>query len=193
MRKFTAWVSIVCLIGVVGIGLLRAAQPTRDQFAQSRQVLESGNCPMPCVMGIRPGVTTMQAAQQLLHDNPAIDPKSLQLLAPDQPNGTFTANWRVPAAMLAAIPPNNAAQAIIVENAQGQDVVSMVVIQINIPLGDFLPLFGSPQRTALRHDPGPAGDLFYVMEYPALGMQYDTRASCQQGQVVSALIGQTYV
>lgn len=192
MRRLAAWAALFCMVVVVGMGTIQIGMVSRDPFMIAQAVLEPGNCPMPCLMGIRPGITSMEQAAQLLRINPYIDPKSIQFPAAGETAGEFTANWRNPSLLLSNTSSNGSGD-IVVERTPNLDVVKGIIVQINMPLGDFVPLFGPPPRTGLRHLPGPNGELFYIMEYPAMGMQYDAWVECKQGQTVPSLVGNTYI
>ncbi|MHB8624734.1 MAG: hypothetical protein ACYDBJ_18840 [Aggregatilineales bacterium] len=191
MRRLTVWVSLLCVIAITGIGAIRAMSPTNDPLALRRAILNPGRCPMPCFIGIRPGVTSIHEALQILRSSPYLDPNSITALAPGESAGSFTINWRTPGAMLSGSQAERAGQDVLIENEPGSDAVKIIIVHINVPLGDFVPLFGPPPSTALRLLPNDG--LFYVVEYPALGMQYDVWADCKQGQVIPALSGTSYV
>jgi len=193
LHRLMVLASLFCLLLVAGIGAIQIGTASRDPFMIVQAVLDPGKCPMPCLMGIRPGITSMEQAAQLLRTNPYIAPDSIQYLAAGEVAGAFTANWRNPSALLNNTSGSNSNQNIVVENTPNLDVVNTIIVQVNIPLGNFVPLFGPPPRTGLRHLPGPNVELFYIMEYPAMGMQYDTWVECKQGQAVPSLVGDTYV
>lgn len=190
MRRLIGWVALCCAVSVVGIGVIRLTLPRGEPPAR-QAVLAPGKCPMPCVLGIRPGVTPIQDAVQILRSSPYIDPNSIALLSSGEGTVTYTANWRHPAEMFSTTQAKSAGQDLQIRAGAGDHLVQTVIIQINLPLGAFLPLFGPPPRSGLTYY--QAQGLFYVMEYPALGMQYMTWADCKQGQSIASLIGTTYM
>jgi hypothetical protein len=115
------------------------------------------------------------------------------MLVPAETTGPISANWRRPERIFNGGSGNQSNQDILIESGQGSDVVNSIIIQIDLPLGDFVPLFGPPPSTGLRQLPGLNGNLFYMMEYRELGMQYLAWIKCKAGQEVSSLIGNTYV
>ena len=65
-RFFLRLIVIPFLFFTAALLLIRAQ---RYDDHELRQVLLPEGCPAPCFMGIRPGVTTMDEAVRLLHDN----------------------------------------------------------------------------------------------------------------------------
>jgi len=193
MRRLMSWVSLLCLTGCIGVGAIQMASRSNDPFEGPRAALAPGSCPMPCFMGIRPGVTTMEQAVQLLSTNPYVNATSIHSLSPGENADTYVANWAMPSTMVSTASGKPTGPDIQVRDTPGRDVVNMIIVQVNIPLGDFLPLFGPPPSTSLTREPGPNGELFYVVAYPALGMQYDSWVDCRQGQAVASMVGTTYM
>ncbi len=192
MRRLIAWVSLLGAVCIIGLGAIRLTLPKSEPLPPRQAVLDPGGCPMPCFLGIRLGVTSIQEALQILGNSPYIDPNSISALTSGEGPSTYTVNWRQPSVMLSAIQAKAAGQDIQIRSASGQDVVQMIIVQISVPLGDFLPLFGPPPVSGLVYYQGQG--LLYVMEYPAWGMDYNVLwADCKQGQSIAFLNGTTYM
>ena len=133
----------------------------------------------------------MTEAVRLLHDSPYIDPQSIQPFGPATNNISLQAEWYDPQQMISDVHADITKQSVIIENEPGIDLVKIILVHVNIRLGDFILRFGPPTKSSIGRLPN--GDLFYVLEYPDLGLQYDTYLSCRHGQSMVSLYGSTFV
>lgn len=140
---------LLTLICVVPIALIRA-QPYDDSELRAFLTPPDG-CPMPCFMGIRPGVTTVDEAIAILEGHEWVASvgedyvKLMQEISEDElPPLLTTIDWEW-----------NGAQPVWVDstrNARFFDAdreVSIVVINTLIPLGDVLLAYGIPDNARL--------------------------------------------
>ena len=182
----------LCLILIsVLLGAIRIVLPGTGSTVPRLSVIDPQHCPMPCWLDIQPGVTTMTDAVLKLHNSPYIDPASIQPFGSAANSISLQAEWHNPLQMLSIVRADITQQSVVIENEPGLDLVKDILIHVNIRLGDFILRFGSPGKAIIRRLPN--GDLFYVLEYPALGLQYDTFLTCQPGQMVMSLYGSTMI
>ncbi len=168
-------------IGGIRYFLPRSIPPS----AHMHLIIDSGDCPMPCWLGIRPGVTTMTQAFDLLRVNPYIDLSSIQPLNGSDQAVSLTAEWRTPADPLQPDPavPHN----VIIENQPGYNIVKIIIVHVDVSLGEFVLRYGPPARSAMARL--PVGTLFYVLEYPTLGLQYSAFMPCRKGLSIANVMG----
>jgi hypothetical protein len=191
MRRVTVFAAISLIAFSLLLGAIRVLLPGTGYTIPRLSVIDPQKCPMPCWLGVRPGVTTMTEAVLLLHQSPYIDPASIQPFGPAANNISLQAEWHDPDQMLSDIHADITKQSVIIENEPGRDLVKVILVHVNVRLGDFILRFGAPTKSSIGKLPN--GDLFYVLEYPALGLQYDTYLSCKRGQSVVSLYGSTFV
>jgi len=174
---------LVLTIGTIRFGLPRALPPN-----EYLRMIDPHGCPMPCWLGIRPGVTTMTEAIDLLHDNPYIDAKSIQPFNSGSELVSLIARWRTPIDPPFSPDPNDVGtRTVILQNTPGYDVVKIIILHVNIPLGEFVQQFGPPDRSAVARE--PIGTLFYVLEYPQMGMQFSAFLPCRKGLSIANVVG----
>ena len=191
MRRVTALTLISVVVISLMLGLIRIVLPGNGSTIPRLSVIDPQKCPMPCWLGIRPGITTMTEAVRILHDSPYVDPNSIQPFGPSVNSISLQAEWHDPDQMISNVRADITKLSVIIENEPGRDLVKVILVHVNIRLGDFIMRFGSPSKSSIGRL--PSGDLFYVFEYPALGLQYDTFLSCHRGQAVMSLYGSTLV
>ncbi len=184
----------VCLsllmIGLAGsVAAIRVLVPQNTPPSVPLQALDPGACQMPCWQGIRPGITTMKEAVRLLLASPYIDPKSIQ---PAYNEGiAFTACWKQPDQLMRSVVVDITDLCILIENRPGEELVNTILLNTTIPFGEFVMHFGPPGRYVVGRVSGR--DLFYVLEYPQLGMQYDAFTECHNAAHTLTVTGRTYV
>ncbi len=176
--RFTAFVALLTLLLVFTLTAIWFGSPGKaaDSVTAFRLgALDPKGCPMPCWMGIQPGVTTMLEAVQLIHDSPYIDPNSITPLTSNA-GISFKVNWKAPDRMLNAVPADASTLTIDIE-ADTQDRVKVIFVPITVQLGDFVRLYGAPERTIVNHFAD--NRLFIVLEYARWGLQYSANLPCR--------------
>ena len=190
MIRLLPRVTLLIVFFTVIIGGIRVIMPGDDPFAKRLAALDPAKCPMPCWLGIRPGVTTMREAVLIALNSPFLDPKSIAPLKNGENDTSFQVRWRAPAQMLTQTRLDTLDLAIDIESdATGK--VYDIFMHINIPIGAFIRHFGPPpiaSFSTLTSD-----KIFYVLEYPAWGMQYSTYLECRRDQPIAVAQGQIYV
>ncbi len=109
-------------------------------------LLFSGDCALPCFMGIRPGITTVQEAYDLLERHPWVDHVKQHIWFSGPNNNLFSWTWsgQQPAFINSAAPG--------VFSAHGS-LVDVVQVSTTIPLGAFW-LRRRPQQGLVADEPG---------------------------------------
>lgn len=189
MLRFAARISLLLILFTASLTAIHVLAPGHVPPVFGLGVLDTGECQMPCWSGIRPGITTMKEAVLLVHNNPYVDPSSIK---PATNEGiSFTACWKQPEKLLHPTPLDTSDLCILIINEAGEDVVGSIFLHVNVPFGDFVTRFGPPARSVVGIL--PSNDFFYVLEYPQLGMEYDSFADCRSGQHMINVVGRTYV
>jgi hypothetical protein len=70
------WITLALVMGFAGCVLLIRAQPYQD--AELRSLFTDGNCPIPCFLGIRPGLTNAIEANAMLSAHPWVRAETIQ-------------------------------------------------------------------------------------------------------------------
>jgi hypothetical protein len=162
--RFTG-VSLVLLAALL---LLIHAQPYDDHGL--RQEVSTEVCSLPCFMGIRPGLTTVDEAYQLLSNNVWVGDMSKQVL--NDLYGTITWSWSVQK------------PAWIADHSKGQvlirdRVVSTVVINTRLQLGDTRLLLGLPDTEIVDTKANANREgIYYFAFYPGQGLLIQKWLSC---------------
>ena len=141
MRFLMKLVFLFTLLFAACIGLIRA-QPYDD--SELRAFLTPDDCPMPCIMGIRPGVTTMEEAMAILESHESVILVNNHTVVNNQsvpPKAFGDITWEWSGLQPSLIDKNVVGQLWI---DQGQ--VARMSIGTRIRLGDIWQLLGQPQH-----------------------------------------------
>ncbi len=136
-------VPLLTFIFAALVGLIRA-RPYDDSELHAILVPSDG-CALPCFMGIRPGITTVQEAYDLLERHPWVDHVKQHIWFSGPNNNLFSWTWsgQQPAFINSAAPG--------VFSAHGS-LVDVVQVSTTIPLGAFW-LRRRPQQGLVADDP----------------------------------------
>jgi len=140
--------------------LLIRAQP--NDYHELRQLILPEGCPAPCLMGIRPGITTMDEAVAILEAN-----KWVGQIKRESNNSGDTINWTW----------NNQTPERIISTSHGQisatqisgkSLVGTISIYSFLQLGEVYVILGTPDTEKLIFDGYSIGEEYFYMNYVAL-------------------------
>ncbi len=148
--------------------ILIHAQPYDDHGL--RQDVSADACSLPCFMGIRPGLTTVDEAYQLLSSSVWVTDMSKQVL--NDLYGTITWTWS--AQKPAWIADHSKGQVLIRDR-----VVSTMVINTRLQLGDTRLLLGLPDTEIVDTKANANREgIYYFAFYPGQGLLIQKWLSC---------------
>ncbi len=178
----------VCMLALL-LAAIRMAQANSVPSQPALESIRPVGCEMPCWIDIRPGISTMTEAIRLLLADPDIDPTSIHPLC--EGCISLAARWKNRRIVFPAVGTDSSDLNILVESRGNRDLVQSIVLSVGIPAGDFVGYFGIPERTTAGVMPDR--NLYFILEYPSLGMFYELFALCRRSQNVLNLTGNTYV
>jgi hypothetical protein len=189
MRYLLGRTSLNVLLLAALLVTIRVSQVGSVSVHASLYRLAPDSCAMPCWRGIRPGLSTMMEAVRSLLANPDIDPASLHPLC--QICISLAARWKPAQNVAAPQAADPSAWTVLIESRRNTDVVHSIVLQVSVPVGDFVSYFGVPSRTTAGILPDR--NLYLDLEYPTLGMFYSVNAPCRLSQNMLKLSGGFYI
>ncbi len=122
------------------IGVIRA-QPYDDHGLREFLAPPDG-CPAPCFMGIRPGVTTAAEVEQRLLANRRVENLLYLPVEYNLSDNAMSVIWRWADGEQSFVDLENQRNSIIIVN----NVVSFIIIQTNIRMGDVFLSLGNPRE-----------------------------------------------
>jgi len=164
VRLFVPTVLLLTLLFAAIIALIYI-QPRGDSALQS--LLFSGDCALPCFMGIRPGITTTQEAFQRLENHPWVAHvrQHLWFSGPDSTLYSWTWSGQQPELINAGSPGMFSTR---------DNRVDIIQVPTTIPLGAFW-LFNRPQQGLIADEPG---DISYSAVYLDGALEVQTVMFC---------------
>jgi hypothetical protein len=151
--------AFLTLLFAACIGLIRA-QPYDDSHLRAFLTPPDG-CPMPCFMGIRPGVTTMGEARDILEAHEWVEDVTMRFDATGLPSEILW-TWSDTAPEFAD--ERNAAHLLLRNNT-----VYNMYLFTDIHAGSIRLLLSKPEHTSIRLA-GPTLSLRFDFGYPALSL-----------------------
>ncbi len=150
-RYLLRWMAILSALFVLSMLLIRA-QPYDDSELRDFLTPPEG-CPVPCFMGIRPGVTTAEEAIAILEAHPSL----VDTIEPNLPDGI----------RLRAIDPQSPTGDSIsgylsIEN----NIIQWLRIQTDVSLWELWAIYGQPDWATSAFPGGGANqEIFYAIGY----------------------------
>lgn len=160
--------TVVSLLLFAALLIVIHAQPYDDHGM--RQQISADACTLPCFMGIRPGITTVDEAYQRLSENVWVGDMSKQVL--NDLYGTITWTW------------SDQKPLWIADHSKGQvqirdRIVSAVVINTRLLLGDTRLLLGVPDTEIVDTKANANREgIYYFAFYPGQGLLIQKWLSC---------------
>ena len=147
MLRFCSHLILIPLALFTIVLLLIRAQPYDDH--DLRQLLLPEGCPAPCFMGIRPGVTSVEQALALLHQNDGVQ---IIKVDPTEVNGSpsqitrISWSWNPTSSQLSRLIDTQKRGVINISDGK----VYEIEVETSIRLGDYWLLDNAPKEYNLR-------------------------------------------
>lgn len=162
-------VLLLALLAALPILLIRA-QPYDDSELRAF-LLPPAGCPVPCFLGIRPGVTTSDDAAAML----GAQALTVDRISPNPPSGV-----RFRGSSSYGLVEPSVFSYMHVEN----DVIQWMRIQTNISLGEVWAAFGQPDWGARAHTSG-SSLIHYTIGYNQAGISFEFAVNIEQAHIES--------
>jgi hypothetical protein len=144
------------------------AQPYDDSELRAFLMPPEG-CPAPCFMGIRPGLTTTQAATAILGAQPLL----ANTIAPNPPNGIrFRANR----------PQGLVEDTVFSYLRVESNMIQWLRVQTNISLGDVWAAYGQPDWGSRVYTMG-SSYIYYAIGYNQADISFEFAINIERGQI----------
>ncbi len=167
MTTYYLRLALIPLLLLTAVLLVIRSQPYDDR--ELREILLPTDCPAPCFMGIRPGVTTMEEAVKLLEASGWVE-------AIDKQNFPYEVKWK------SNLPDQNRI------NSERQNrvsfsngIVSRIDLVINFKVGDIRLGFGRPDIEDVAHI--SMGAFYYRGVYIDKGIFVEAINFCPQSEI----------
>ncbi len=160
MPRFYLRLTLIPIVLFTAVLLVIRALPYDDH--ELRELLLPEGCPAPCLMGIRPGITTMDEAAAILEANPwvgQIEKESNGF------NNTIKWTWndRIPKRII----PTSQGQISAVQNSE-KPLVDTIMLSSFLQLGEVYVVLGPPDTEKLIFDGYSVGEQYAYVNYMAL-------------------------
>lgn len=166
LRCWLGLIAILTALGLLPILLIRT-QPYND--ANLRVLL---NCLSPCFMGIRPGITTVGEAINLLEAQPAFT----NTIGLNPPYGIrFRANQ----------PDSLIADSVFSYLERESNIVKWLRIHTNLSLGEVWAAYGQPDWGTRTYTLG-SSLIYYAIGYDESDISFEFAINIEQGQIALA-------
>lgn len=148
LRQLGRIAIITSLLLVLPLWLMRAQSDSRADLETLLAVPD--DCQAPCIMGIRPGVTSIEEAIVLLEAHPWVDSVTIEYLRLQEDFGRGILSWTWSDAHPAAVDPQIPGR--INFHVVYTMVVDAVTIHTRLPTEDIINWYGAPRGGIFRSE-----------------------------------------